>query len=59
MLRKPTFSGQCWPSCEGRNSTDRGKNTGSEDTDEERIGVLDIVGEMSMEMSRSNQVRLG
>lgn len=59
MLRKPTFSAQCWPSCEGRNSTDRGKDTGSEDTDEERIGVLDIVAEISMEMSRSNQVRLG
>lgn len=37
-----------------------GKDTGLEDTDEETIGVLlDIVGEISMEMSRSNQVRLG
>ena len=36
-----------------------GKDTGSEDTDEESIGVLDIVGEISVEMSRSNPVRLG
>lgn len=49
----------CWPSYEGINSTDMGKDTGSEDTDEESIGVSDIVGEISVEMSRSNQVRLG
>ena len=50
---------ECWPSCEGINGTDMGKDTGSEGTDEESIGVSDIVGEISVEMSRSNQVRLG
>lgn len=43
----------------GQKQHRRGKDTGSEDTDEETTGVLDIVGEISMEMSRSNQVRPG
>lgn len=44
---------------EGINSIDTGKASGSEDIDEESTWVLNIVGEISLEMPRSNQVRLG
>ena len=45
----------CWPF----HDIDKGKASGSEDIDEGSAWVLNIVGEISLEMPRSNQVRLG